>query len=548
VRRGFAGEIAGWKVASVHLLSGKWRRQLQVCDLLSHSSHDSFKHLGPETRKVFVEAFGPFDQTLVLRELFERVDDLVIDRSYGRALMLLAESGIDPAQSNDAGFRKRLDVVVNRLAELGARARDPELGALVNWLEQIIEHQRAGEEGRMLAAFLLREVDAPLSKLVEAGSSAGETDWFTYALHRWTLTADNHLGDLVSAKATAAKLNALTPALAHRWEHASLLMQGLIAQAVHRTDCFAYDDVAARMKMVTGYYGELASLFSAAMPEVFPDQIRSNARAEALGTWVQNETYAGLRDPRRLDVARKLSDEALAEFSTEDDRARQRQYRGHLETVAGNFPAAREQLGRSLGLDVFTHDAIGKAIIAIGKPSSQGFALLHWLRLGRAASGALGAERQDFFAAVKVSKIFDLAWFTGGVDGYPVHGILRQAAGIHAIQSSVKDAIGSLTHLRRARPGMVLSTIVLAATVEVAGLFWAKHRKDAEQLLDSKDKDRLGALQQLQALGHASKSAVPELWAVFEPWEATIRGVLGGGAGQRDPQDTLLALARVVPY
>ena len=548
VRRGFAGQIAGWNVGSVQLLSGKNERPLQICDLLSNASHASFKRVGPETRKLFVEAFGSFDQTLVLRELFERVDDLIRDRAFGRALMLLAESGIDPAQSSDAGFRRRIGDIVERLFALGARARDPELAVLVSWLEQIIEHQRALEEGRMLAAFLLREVDVPLGKRLDAGSSAGEMDWFTYALNRWMLTAHNHLGDLVGARKAAAQLDALTPALAQRWEHVTLLMQGLIAQAVHRTDCFAYDDVAARMKVVTGYYGELSGLFSAAMPEVFPERIHSNARAEALGTWVQNETYAGLRDPKRLDIARKLSEEALGEFSSEDDRARQRQYRSHLETIAGNFAAARGQLGRSLGLDVFTHDAIGKAVVALGNPQAQGFALLHWLRLGRAAALIVGPERDEFLAAVKTSKVSDLAWVKGGFDDYPVHGILRQLAGIHALQGSVNEALGSLTHLRRARPGMVLSTIVLAGTVEVAALLWARQRVNAEPLLDNKDKDRPGALQQLQALGHAAKEGIPELWAVFEPWEPAIRAVLAGGAAQRDPKDTLLALARVVPY
>lgn len=548
VRRGLASQIAGWKVASVQLLSGKLLRQLQLCDLISNASHASFKRVGPATRTLFAEVFGAFDQSLVVRELFERVDDLVLDRSFGRALMLLAESGVDPSQSNDKGFRQRIVGIVDRLAALGARARDPELGALVNGLEQIIEHQRAVEGGRLLAAFLLQEVAAPLSTQLDSGSSAGEIDWFTYALHRWRLAADNHLGDLVDGRMAAAELDALTPVLAQRWEHASLLMQGLIAQAVHRTDCFAYDDVAARMKVVTGYYGELSGLFSAVMPEVFPERIRSHARAEALGTWVQNETYAGLRDPKRLDLARTLSEEAIAEFTTEDDRARQRQYRSHLETVAGNFPAAREQLARSLSLDVFTHHALGNAIVALGKSSAQGFALLHWLRLGRAAAAAPGSERDDFFAALKASKVFELGWLKGGFDGYPVHGILRQAAAIHAIQGSVNEALGSLTHLRRARPGMVLATIVVAATVEVAALLWAKQRASAGQLLDNKDKQRPGALQQLQALKDVAKTGVPELWAVFEPWEPAIRAALGGGAGQPDPKDALLGLTRVVPY
>lgn len=159
----------------------------------------------------------------------------------------------------------------------------------------------------------------------------------------------------------------------------------------------------------------------------------------------------------------------------------------------------------------------------------------------------MGAEREEYLAALKASKVFDLAWCTGGFDDYPVHGILRQAAVIHAIQGSVKDAIGSLTHLRRAKRGMVLSTIVLAATVEVAGVLWAKHTKDAEALLDNKEPGRLGALQQLQALGHAAKEGVPELWSVFAPWEERIRAALKGGASA-DPKGGLLAMAREVPY
>ncbi|WP_437621520.1 hypothetical protein [Sorangium sp. So ce1151] len=548
VRRGVASELSGWRVAGIELLSGRRRRELQICDLISNASHASFKRLGPEVRKALEVAFGPFDQSLVIRELFERVDDLVRELSFGRALMLLAESAIDPAQPASEGSRQRLGAIVGRLAALGARMRDPELAALVNWLEQVIEHQRSLADGRKLAAFLAQEVEAPLRKRLEAAGSASALDWFTYALHRWTLTANNHLGDLIRAKSAAVKLDQLTSALTHRWEHSPLLIQGMIAQAVHRTDCFAFDDASARMKLVAGYYRELSGLFSAAMPDVFPDRIRSNARGEALGTWLQSEMYAGLRDATRLNVARQLSDEAIAEFATDDDKARQRQYRCHIETLAGVFAAAREFLAQSLGLASTTHDAIGKAIVGLENPHAQGFALLHWLRLGRAASMFLGAERDDFLAAVRAWKIFGLRWLTGGFDDYPVHGILRQAAGIHAILNAPGDVLGSLTHLRQARAGLVLSTIVLASTVEVAGLLWAKHRKDAERFLDNKDKQRPGALQLLQALGHEARDGVPELWAVFESWEPTIRRVLTGGAVQHDPREVLLGLARVVPY
>lgn len=547
VRRGLAADLAGWKVASMRTASGKKRRELQVCDLLSNSSHAGFKRLPADTERLFRDILGAYDQTLVLRELFEKVDDFLAAGALGRALMLLAESGIDPTQVHDEAFRRRVTRAVGRLSGLGARSRDPELATLVTWIEQVIEHHRALKEGRLLASFLLQQVEAPLRALLEATGRASELDWFCYALHRWTLTADNHLGDLVGGRVTVGKLDALTPSLAQRWEHVPLLMQGLIAQAVHRTDCFAYDDASARMKVVSGYYGELSGLFSTLMPEVFPETIRSNPRAEALGTWAQTETYAALREPKRLVTARDISEDAIAEFSSDDDRARQWQYRSHLETIAGDFAEARKYLAKSLGLQVYTHDAIGGAIAALREPRLQGFPLLHWLRLGRAGA-MLAGEREEFFAALKVHKTFSSPWLTGGFDDYPVHGILRQAAVIHALQGLVSEVMGSLTHLRRASSGLVLSTIVLSATVEVAGLLWAKHRPGALALLDGKDKDKPGALQQLQALSHAAKEGVPELWVVFEPWEGVIRSVLGGNLAGRDPKDVLLGLTRVVPY
>jgi hypothetical protein len=548
VRRGLASELAGWRVSDLKLLSGLRRRELQVCDLVSNASHASFKKVGPDVRKALEEAFGDFDQSLVIRELFERVDELVRDLCFSRALVLLAEAAIDPAQSNGEGIHQRLGSIVGRLTTLGARMRDPELAALVNWLEQVIERERSLEDGRAFATFLLREVEGPLRKRLDEAGSATSIDWFTYALHRWILTASNHSGDLARGRGAAAALDRLTPALAERWEHAPLLLQGLIAQAVHRTDCYAHDDVSARMEVVAGYYRELSGLFSAAMPNVFPERIRSNARGEALGTWLQSEMYAGLRDAQRLVRARKLSDEAIAEFCTEDDRARQWQYRCHLETIAGNFATARELLAQSLGLANNTHDSIGTAIAGLGNPYGQGFALLHWLRLGRAASMSVGTERDDFLVAVRAPRALGLDWLTGGFDEYPVHGILRQAAGVHAILGAPKDALGCLTHLRRARAGLVLSTITLAAIVEVAGLLWEKHRGDAGRLLDNKDKDRPGALQLLEALRREVREDVPELWEVFEPWGAAIRGVLAGGTLLRDPKQGLLGLARVVPY
>ena len=69
------------------------------------------------------------------------------------------------------------------------------------------------------------------------------------------------------------------------------------------------------------YYPEVSSLFTVAFPDIFPEQIHSQLRGEALGTWLQAEIYAGATEPTRLNKARELSNDCLAEFTTSGDKS-----------------------------------------------------------------------------------------------------------------------------------------------------------------------------------------------------------------------------------
>jgi len=64
------------------------------------------------------------------------------------------------------------------------------------------------------------------------------------------------------------------------------MLDGLVAQAVHLTDSFDYDEVASRMSLVTKNYRELADLTHVVLPGLFPERVRSNllGRALALGS------------------------------------------------------------------------------------------------------------------------------------------------------------------------------------------------------------------------------------------------------------------------
>ena len=308
--------------------------------------------------------------------------------------------------------RERLQDVLARLAELGTPAQDPQLAVVANWLEQIVEWQRSLEVGRRLARWLLAEAEAPLRQAV-APPERPTLDWFAYALRTWALTASNHLGDLRDARREADNLQRLLPSLAGRWEHATLLMRGLVAEAVHRTDCFDHEGASARMRVVADYYGQLGELFHAALPAVFPERVRSDLHGRALGTWLQSEVLAGLRDPARLEAARALSDRAIDEFPAEVDKERQYQYRCQLETAAGEYAEARRFLARSLRLPDCSHAALAGAVADLGgvSASAQGFPLLHWFRLGAAAALAgAGDERDAFLEAVERAGALNWEW------------------------------------------------------------------------------------------------------------------------------------------
>jgi len=161
------------------------------------------------------------------------------------------------------------------------------------------------------------------------------------------------------------------PLLAGQWDHSSSLLGGLVTIAVHEMHCREFDRAAARAEAVAGFYGLLSDLFAAAMPEVFPDRVRSSLRGKALGTALQARLGRGLTDAAAAAAARGLSDEALIEFDSKVGRRRQHQYRAFLETICGDFAAARTHLG--LALDTNSdHAAMGDAVARL-PVGQQGF-------------------------------------------------------------------------------------------------------------------------------------------------------------------------------
>ena len=310
------------------------------------------------------------------------------------------------------------------------------------------------------------------------------------------------------------------------------------------------------MKVVANYYGELGSLFHVVLPEVFPDRVRSDLHGRALGTWLQSEILGGLcrGDSTRFDWARELSEKAIDEFPAEADKERQYQYRSQLETAAGNFGEARRYLARSLRLKEDSHEALASGITALGEQSvvAEGFAHLHWFRLGVTACLDGSKDEADaFLAAVEKAGALDWRWSRAdGPTDYPAHGILRRAAVIRGLRGEAGASIDLLRRLARLfvgvqADGFGLQTARLAAHAETAAVLFPRQAKPSRRILDSTETDCPGLVQLLASLKVRVSVEFPSIWRVFEDWPAVARSVLDGGQVART---ALVRLARRVAY
>lgn len=560
VRRGLAKEQLKWDLPSITLDKASKIPALQICDLLSYASHADYRRCSPQTIPLLKGAFGPYDQTMVTRDLLERVDYLIEEQTFGVALLMLAENMYDEENHGypREGASNRLQHILTRLAQIGVRGRDSHLTILIAWLDQLIGQQRLNKAGYLIARWLLDNVDAPLRVNLKAIEEETTIDWFTFAVRRWALTAANHQGALRDAQEELLAMQQLQPSLAKQWDRIPLLMDGFIVQAVHQTDCFDFRLAAKQMGWVTESLKLQSQSLQKLMPEAFSGHLQYDIRAKALGTLLQCLTLAGFKDAGELGRARAISDEAIAEFSSLDDKARQYQYRCHLETIALNFPQARKYLIKSLSPHEedptnTSHSKIKYLLSTYPDKTSliYRFALSHWLRLGAFAFlHGEDRERNEFVNAIERSTFFESEWCTGGKSDWPAHNILRFVAVIQTSQGKIDQALETIQCLQDITPidenHLIIPIISLAAQAEVAALMWGLPA--SSRLLDNSQDMPKGCRQILSLILSNKDENFPEISLVLKSWSEELEKIWRGEIGSDAAKASLLNLASEIRY
>jgi hypothetical protein len=518
-------------------------RRLQISDLISHASHANFAPCADTAAERNLRAaLQPFDLSLALPLALEQAERSLADGEVATSLQLLAQREMSRSLSK----RERQSAAdlearaVARLASLSDNARNQHLEQLLAWIRRLISERSRPALSVAACDWIAQKVESPLLRQLPA---AREIAWFRLSLRAWLLTVHNQNGQLLEGRHVADQLKHLLIEIAGRWEYSDMLLGALVTIAVHEIDCREFDSAAARSEAVARFYEELSELFAAELPDIFPAQVRSSLRGKAMGTALQARLHRGLRGAEDLAAARQLSDAALAEFESKADRSRQHQYRAFLETLAGNYPGARNHLGRALDV-AGEHEAIGAAIAAL-PPVPQGFPLLHWIRLGAAAGrGGNVGEASAFRSAFDRLGLRRSIWCRGQTDSFPVQGILLHLAAHDAACGDPQQSLATLWRLAasEARTSPAIGVIVAAAFALAAGLLWRQHQAQAQRALFAENTARR-ALDRI--LPPIRKSADPfhAVCELLDALAATLSEIRAGEIGSDEIPNRLLAAA-----
>jgi hypothetical protein len=499
---------------------------MQICDWISNASFNRCRER-IEPMEILNRRLNTHD--FDLSAFNQRIDDQLRSGRLGDALVLIAGA---------SSSEKYLPQIVEKMASLRKRDRDTQIQIVVASWAQRVEAERDPNALDTLGWYEKSVIPALLAAVPDEKRKrfCNTVAHWQYSLHLYSLSCANHSGNLLEAENHAKKLRELVPALAGRWEHIGLLIEGMTRVAVHMTDLLRFGEANQLMQRYSDFLEETGGLFSGVLEEI-PERVRSDLRGKTLGTAAQSLMFLGLETESAFEEARNLNDMAMQEFEDNSDIDQTLQYRANLETNAGDLDQGRRFLAKSLGLSAeATHLEIGNLIASLDSGEvPQGFAILHWLRIASRSTQGQGKVASEIYSAWKGNKaLSNNPWVLRKGLEYPAHGIRRYLAVLQAHRGASDDAESTLLSFRELNKAdgksrsesHVDELIWTAAQIETAvALLGAGDLNRCKNLLETSKADWSGALPRLRShLGrlqgleplHRFKAHVEELIACVE--------------------------------
>lgn len=569
VHRGITRNQINWELYDISLEDARTEPELKICDLLSNASKDKYDKSSNSNKQLLIQAFGIFDQTMQTKDILERIDQLVNENALSSALIELARTLTSDTETDyfKTAAQNRLNSVLNKLSLIGARGRDAHFAVLIAWLDQLIGQERLADVGYKIANWILKNVLDSLYLKLQPLNQEGTLDWIKFSINRWLLTAANHRGALRQARKASNAINQLSLQLALQSEHLPLLLDGFIVQAVHQTDCFEYKQAIENLEQIAELARQQSENLSKLL-QIPSGEIRSDMHAKTLGTLTVGLILAGFEDESKINYARRRSDEAIDRFSRQQDKERQYQYRCHLETLAGDFDAARLYLMKSLrplkdNETSVNHKDLFQEISSLEKEKhfKYYFTLAHWLRIGATAARQntdnQKAEFDNFYPVFVKSLVVKMYQNKNFNKDFPAHLILKNIAFIESAHGESQTALKILQSLNEITllndNHLILPIIQIASYAETAANIWKTGEGFAlvdsskiESKTENQPKNDINLI--LNKMFRQGLDEFPNIKAKLQNWQEQISKLKFEPEEAENSRRVLLDIAKEIRY
>jgi len=427
---------------------------------------------------------------------------------------------------------------VSKLSKLTPFAQKMQLMLLCQYVQNLLDVER--DMG--LSHHLLKALISDFIPEIDRHPINGK-DIFIFNTHLQLLILSTHLGDVELGCRQIDRLRGLLEQLSGRWESFDYIFEFMVRDAVNCSNIYDYAGAVGKMDVLISILDNTIGLFPIADGLSFvKDQIKSDIKGKALGTRMQARMFLIRSDRTQIGEARQDSEEAMKQFTSRADLARQCQYRSQIECEAGYYREALGWLAQSYDLDS-SKASPSSVIAAIAGEEGIGmlFGAMHYARLLAAAASTENGLAADMYKH----------WVSGGMENrifaddrtdHPIQVIAWKLASYHAQAGNQKAAAGhykkALDICFRYPANWTLHSIGLGVAAERAAYYalWGhvKEAKDCWRYLNER----------LQLF--LSRELPDAMRFRFSPWVQAMDQVKDRPAGEQF--NTLYGLSRQVTY
>jgi len=481
LRRGITDGSSKWHMNNFIIGSARDENRLMLADVLCHAWFCRNTKFSGDQRielQTLLDEHG-YVYTVLEHGTISAIERLMAAGDLSEAFYEICTSLLQEQRFNNRNTTEKLYKIlpqlVERLVELPADGRNYHLNTIKGRINYIISVDKQYDHALFLLHLLNTHLLRPLKDSPAAALEGNLINLMKLEISLAVLAIANHRGCISRAEQLIHEIKQIIPRLAGQWENFQHIMEFLFYESVHLNNCYDFDKTIKLMDTLENFYNDTIELYPAALPNVFPETIKSDLKGKILGNRLQAYMFKGRLDPAYYRPARSESNAALEEFTGFNNRSRHYMYRCHIETDAGSLTEALHYLSRGMNKKEQMLDLPEIATALAGdKNREYDFGLMHYARLMAAAANAGHRDLADTMEqAWQKNALDNHPVLQGDFKDHPVEIITWKKGSYYLATGSIKAGLGwhdcSLEICFNDKDNLTLQTIGLGVLAEQAG-------------------------------------------------------------------------------